>query len=205
MAADADEHDAENDDVVGDGDQCGFLGSARLNSGDLALLRGGANGEEGLTLASLKSECHDIKVMSAKELEIECGKHEIVYRTKDPAKLALLEWVCNHYGFSLPRMWLTKDLCKIKYPAEAEAAAAAAAVQPRRELGSGLVLARALAARMAPYDATLVRPASTIPESPSRTARRESLGVGGASTTAAGNGGDASESPPRQRRREDAQ
>jgi hypothetical protein len=102
-------------------------------------------------------------------------------------------------------MWLTKDLCKIKYPAdaEAEAMAAAAAVKPRRELGSGLVLARTLAARMAPYDATLVRPASAMPESPSRTARREALDVGGASTTAAGNGGDASDSPPRQRRRED--
>ena len=37
-------------------DQTGFLGSARLNSGDLALLRGGANSEEGLKLASLKSE-----------------------------------------------------------------------------------------------------------------------------------------------------
>ena len=201
--ADADDDDDSDDDVAGD--HYGFLGSARLNSGDLALLRGGANGEEGLKLASLKSECHDIKAMSAKVLEIECGKHGIEYKTKAPATLALLEWVCNHYSTPLPRMWLTKDLCKIKYPAdaEAEAMAAAAAVKPRRELGSGLVLARTLAARMAPYDATLVRPASAMPESPSRTARREALDVGGASTTAAGNGGDASDSPPRQRRRED--
>ena len=65
---------------------------------------------------------------------------------------------------------------------------------------------------MAPYDASRVRPASEMPESPPRTARRESLGVGGASATAggasmtaAGNGGEASDSPPRQRRREDVQ
>ena len=127
-----------------------------------------------------------------------------MYKTKDPAKLALLEWVCAHYGFPLPRIWLTKELVRIKYPEDFEAAAmaaAAAAVAPRRELGAGLELSVALAARMAPYDASWVRPAREMPESPPRIARRESLGVGGASTTAAGNGGEASDSPPRQRRR----
>ena len=57
--------------------------------------------------------------MSAKDLEIDCGKHDIVYKTNDPTKLALLEWVCNYYNNTpLPRMWLTKDLCKTKYPAD---------------------------------------------------------------------------------------
>ena len=101
--------------------------------------------------------------MSAEVLKAESEKHGIVYKTKDPAKLALLEWVCAHYGISLPRLWLTKELVKIKYyPEEFEAAAMAAAaaeVAPRRELGAGLALSVALADRMAPYDTSRVRPA----------------------------------------------
>ena len=154
--------------------------------------------------------------MSAEDIKIECKRREITYKTKQLVKLALLEWVCTHYGFQLPRMWLTKDLLKIKFSEETESIQClkkawehafsrlvnAAAAPLRRELGSGLALACALAERMTPYDASRVRPASAMPESPFRAERRASLGVGGASTTAAGNGGDASDSPPRQRRRE---
>jgi hypothetical protein len=53
-------------------------------------------------------------------------------------------------------------------------------------------------------DAATARPARAPPESPGRTARRETRGAGGASTTAEGNGGDAGDSPPQRRRREEA-
>ena len=59
----------------------------------------------------------------------------------------------------------------------------------------------ALAARCVPFNPTRVRRASAVPESPSRIARRDVAGVGGASTLAA----DAIDSPPRRRRREDVE
>ena len=46
----------------------------RFNSGDLALLKGDANSEEGLKLASLKDEISKIKAMKAPELQANCTK-----------------------------------------------------------------------------------------------------------------------------------
>ena len=190
--------DNDNDD---DGGDRAFLGSVRLNSGDLALLKGDANSEEGLKLASLKDEISKIKAMKAPELQANCTKKNLPYGNSDKTTITLMKWVCAHYSFDLPRSWLPAKLARIGFPAEFEEGATAAAVETPHELGSGLSRAVALAARCVPFNPTRVRRASAVPESPSRIARRDAAGVGGASTLAA----NAIDSPPRRRRREDVE
>jgi hypothetical protein len=108
-----------------------------------------------LKLASLKSECNDVKSnMPAAQLKSACTTHGIPYVNVNKAKLALLEWVCGRYGFPPPRLWLQKDLLKIKYPEEHETAASAAVPEPRRELGYGLALAERLASSRLPFDSS---------------------------------------------------